>query len=623
MNRKFAWVSILLAFAVVSCGGEGPGLAGGRDGGGTDDPGVEPPVQLNSIELLASSPQLQSDGSNTVTLTAVAKDVNNQVITDVPVTFSATSGSLTVLNSATNEQGIAIAELTTGGDPTNRTIGVEAAVGTVNDALDIDVIGSALQIQGPASLVNGDIGIYTVTLANSAGTGISNRTVQLASSRGNTLSSTTLTTDASGRVQVELTGNVSGTDTLTATALPDAGGTPTVTATTSITVSSDNFRFTTPSSGAEINLGATPSVAVHWEKDGDPQDAQIVRFATTRGTFVGADPSTPSAIDAVTDASGNASAQIQSTTSGVAVITATNQDGTSTQLSIEFVATNPSTVALQADPSVISVNETSTITAVVRDGDNRVKDATVEFTLADSTGGTLSTASSITDSQGRAQTVYTASSVTSADDGVVVTANVIGGANPSATTNLTVSGRALFIVFGTGNTIIEEANDTIYTKDYSLFVSDSSGKGVANTSVNVRMLSTRFYKGFMTAGAEKWEQTIMATCASEDLNSNGSLDAGEDVNGDGEVTPGNVAIVAPGTIVTDEDGRAEFKISYPQDHAMWLDGRITASATVAGTESRKSADFFFPASADDLELSNSPPNPASPWGVTAGCDNAD
>lgn len=584
-------------------------------------PDDETPVVLNSLELLASSPQLQSDGSNTITLTAVAKDANNQVLADITVIFSATAGSLAVLESTTNAQGVATAELTTGGDPTNHTIAVTATVGTVNDSLDIAVIGSSLQIQGPTSLVNSDTGTYTITLANSAGTGIANRTVEISSASGNTLSASSLTTDTNGRVQVDLTGDVSGTDTLSATALPDDNGTPTVTATASITVSSDNFQFTTPASNTEIDLGAQETVTVHWESSGVPQVGETVRFATTRGTFVGANPATPAAIDAVTDASGDATAQVESTTSGVAVITATNSDNTSTQLSVEFVATNPSTVSLQADPSVISTNETSTITAVVRDGDNRVKNATVEFTLADSTGGTLSTASSITDSQGRAQTVYTASSVTSADDGVTITANVLGGAAPSTSTNLTVSGRALFIVFGTGNTIIEEANDTIYTKDYSLFVSDSSGKGVANTSVNLRMLPTVFYKGFLEAGAENWERTVTATCASEDLNSNGILDAGEDVNGDGELTPGNVAVVAPGTITTDEDGRAEFHISYPQDHAMWLDGRITASATVAGTESRKSADFFFPASADDLDLGNAPPNPVSPWGVQAGCDN--
>ena len=69
MKRKLILVGALLVFGVASCGGEGPGLAGGRDG--TVDPGETPTVELDSLELLASTSQLQSDGSNTVTLTAV------------------------------------------------------------------------------------------------------------------------------------------------------------------------------------------------------------------------------------------------------------------------------------------------------------------------------------------------------------------------------------------------------------------------------------------------------------------------------------------------------------------------------------------------------------------------
>lgn len=305
---------------------------------------------------------------------------------------------------------------------------------------------------------------------------------------------------------------------------------------------------------------------------------------------------------------------------------------------------------MQADPGVVGPNETSTITAIVLDANNnRVKNAIVEFTLADSTGGSLSTASAITDSLGRAQTVYTASSATSADDGVVVTAKVV---NPSTVcpvpfdaatavlcdeTAMTVSGRALYITFGTGNSIIEDTADTTYTKNYSLFVSDSSGKGVANTKVNIRMLSSYFIKGRLKLYLEGWgydDVLIPLVCNSEDDNNdgvitdsenNGILDPGEDLNGDGELTPGNVAIVAPGTVTTDANGIASFAITYPQNYAMWVIGRITASASVAGSESRSSGGFYFPASADDLKPDVSPPNGTSPFGTDVtnptGCFN--
>lgn len=617
MNRKWVLVAVLLAFGMVSCGGDGPGLAGGRNGGtaGDDpDPDTETPVDLSSVELLASSSQLQSDGSTVVTLSAIAKNTNNQAIADIPVVFSASSGTLIVTSATTTAQGVATAELSIGGDPTNRTITATATVGTLDDSVDIAVIGSSIQIQGPSSLVNNSVGNYTVTLVNSAGTGIPNEQVTVTSASGNDLAISTDVTDNTGRIFVEVTGTSPGADTLTATALPDAEGNPAVTATANINVSGDDFSFTSPAANTEININTPTDVTVHWEKDNAPQENETIRFASTRGT--------PAPTTAITDADGNVTVQISSTTAGPAVVTATNDEDTVAQISVEFVATTASQVSLQADPGVIGPNETSTITAIVMDAaNNRVKNKTVEFTLTDTTGGSLSTPSAVTNSEGRAQTTYTASSVTSSDDGVIVTGSVVG-TGLQADASLTVAGRALFMVFGTGNTIIEDDTDTTYTKDYTLLVSDSSGKGVANTKVNLRLLPVGYLKGHLVDNGEEYEPQVSATCVSEDTangTANGVLDPGEDLNGDEELTPGNVGVVAPGTVTTDENGAAEFSITYPQNYALWVAGRITASATVAGTESRKSAGFYFPASADDLASGSSPPNAVSPWGLSASC----
>ena len=72
-------------------------------------------------------------------------------------------------------------------------------------------------------------------------------------------------------------------------------------------------------------------------------------------------------------------------------------------------ADTPNSIDAQANPFTIGPAEQSTITAVVRDASNNlVKNAVVLFDLQDVTGGQLSVASSVTDSQGRAQTFYTA-----------------------------------------------------------------------------------------------------------------------------------------------------------------------------------------------------------------------
>ena len=87
------------------------------------------------------------------------------------------------------------------------------------------------------------------------------------------------------------------------------------------------------------------------------------------------------------------------------------------------MATTPTSIDVQPSVFTLSTTQSSTITAVVRDAaGNLVKNQTVTFTLNDVTGGTLSVGSAITDSQGRAQTVYTASNTTSANEGVQITA---------------------------------------------------------------------------------------------------------------------------------------------------------------------------------------------------------
>ena len=94
-------------------------------------------------------------------------------------------------------------------------------------------------------------------------------------------------------------------------------------------------------------------------------------------------------------ATGKATVSVSSTTSGPAVITASST-GVSTQVGIEFIATNPTAIAVQASPSTISVSAQSTITAVVRDpSNNLVEGKLVTFSLADVTGGTLSVASAL------------------------------------------------------------------------------------------------------------------------------------------------------------------------------------------------------------------------------------
>ena len=596
MYKIFITGFVCLTVALLTaCGGSDPAFTT-PPGQGTQAP------ELESLVLLTSSPQLPSDGALPVNLTAQVKDASNNLVPDLAVSFSSDSGSLTVTQPVTDVSGQALATLSTLGDPTNRTITVTASVSdgtdTLTDTITVAVIGSQITITGPDNLSFGDVGNYDVKLVDAAGTGIPNVTVNLATDAGNALSAVSLVTDSAGAAQFTLTASQDD-DTLTASALG-------IVATQQIAISSDSFAFLAPGADAEIPLNSNRTVTVRWTQAGAPVVGQQVNFSTTRGVL------TPSAD--VTDTSGEVSVSIVSMNAGGASITASTIGGPSTQRAVEFVATVADTIEVQADPFTIAPNEQATVTAIVRDPNNNlVKNKDVVFQLDDVTGGVLSVGSAVTDSQGRAQTVYTASSTTSASGGVVITAFVQDTPAVTDDTALTVARREVFLSFGTGNTI-SEPNPAQYSMPFVLLVTDADGNGVAGAEVQLSLLSTHYLKGIWVADAvnDQWITGVTATCDDEDVNHNGVLDVGEDFNNNEHIEAGNVAsIVADAT--TDETGTVLFEIVYAQQYGAWLDVRLEGKASVQGTEFAESMTFVLPVLAADVDsLDEAPPGVSVP-----------
>lgn len=611
---RLSIVMTLGAVLLAACGGSSKSITGqtGDSGGGT----TTPPVIVSGVSVITSSPQINSDNTGPANITAYVRDANNNTMQGVTVTFSANSGLLAVTQAATDATGAATATLSAGADPTNRTITVTAAAGAAPAAtgtVSVAVIGTALTMTGPQGLVEPGSATYTVTLKNAGGVGISGQSVALSSAKSNTLSESTVTTDTNGQATFTVTAANGGTDTLSATALG-------LTATESVVVSTQSFAISPPVNGANINLGVTQPVTVTWTNGGVPVAGQTVNFAATRGTLTSA--------TAVTDATGKASVSISSTTSGPAVISATSTD-VSTQTNVDFIATNPTAIAVQASPSTIPVSSQSTITAVVRDvNNNLVEGKLVTFTLSDITGGTLSLASALTNSQGVAQTIYTASTTTSATNGVGVTATV-QGTTVKDTATLTVAGQTVFLSLGTGNQV-DVLNEAQYGIQYAVQAIDGAGNPVPSVTVNLKTISLSYRKGQQVYGSVSWGiPTADITCASEDLNNNGILDPGEDVNGDGKLEPGTVASTSPGSVTTSTtasatlpQGAALFEVVYPKDHALWVAVELEATATVAGTESTTSTRIVLPGLAADYTTESvSPPGQVSPYGVQQSCSS--
>jgi len=583
---------------------------------GTGGPGAQPPAPpVASLTLLTSSPQIPSDGTADATITALVRDSNNNVMEDVSVIFAANTGSLAVSQPATtNASGVLTAVLSTAGDPTNRAITVTGTTGTVQSTVTVNVVGTTLTLNGPTSLPLGSAAPYNVVLTNAGGTGIGNTAVTITSSSANGISQTPLTTDALGRASFTLTATNGGADTLTAAALG-------LQAPLVVNVSSDQFTFTVPAANTEIALGSNAVVTVNWSIGGAAAVGQTISFSTTRGTV--------SAATAITDAAGNASITVVANNAGPAVLTATNDDGTSIQRNVEFVAITPDTLELQANPFTVATEQQSAVTAIVRDASgNLVKNQTVTFVLDDVTGGSLSVAQAITSSQGRAQTFYTASSTTSAVNGVHIDATVQGFPAATDTVDLTVAQRQVFISIGTGNEI-EEPNTAQYLKEWIVQVTDAQGVGVGLVDVSFGVHSVRYWDGTRSfpPGGTVWVTNAQPAlgCPDEDIDFDAVLDFGEDLNANNRIEAGNIAAAAAqtvggGTLTTDANGFGIIEIRWPQEFAYWLEVTLEARTSVQGTEFAESSTFMLTGSATDFATETvAPPGVTSPFGTDGNC----
>jgi hypothetical protein len=608
---------------------------------------------VSSIALVTNMPQIPSNGSTPATITAIAKNSNNAIVSGVPVVFATNSGVIAPVATATGTDvtpgttdttGAAAASLSTPGDPTNRDITVTASVGNISAQVVIAVVGTSISLTGPASLIEGSTGTFNVSLTDSAGAGLTGNAVTVASANGNTLSASSLTTDSTGHATFTLTASKAGTDTVSAKALG-------LTASQSLSVSSQSFAFTVPSAGANIALNSPQSLSAVWTNSGAPVVGQTVTFSTTRGLFANNATTTTATTDSTGTAGDTATpVTVSSTTAGPAVITASGT-GVTAQLQVNFVATVPSQIDIQASPDTVETSGQSTITAIVRDvQDNLVEGQTVDFQLTDKTGGSISVGTAVTNSQGVAQTVYTATGTASASNGVSVTATIASNPAIQDTVTLTVGGQTVFLSLGTGSTISENATKTQFIVPFEVQALDSAGNPVPGATVTLTIASlpptgaptpagpdfnspdsyAAYRKGYWFTGTDPisqsvcnitgWCQLVNAECLNEDILGNGIYEPSEDVNGNGKLDPGNVAVVSPGSVTTDSTGSASLNVTYPEDHALWVQVLLTASTSVTGTQASTTSKFWLPMLAAYItNVDQNPPGTISPYGTNVNC----
>lgn len=616
--------------------GETNSIVFSSTGGGGDSDGPK----VASIDLFTTTQQLSSSGVQGITITALVKDDNNNLISGADVLFSSDSGELLIDEDTmgedgkakTGKDGKAKAVLNTESDPTNRTISVTAISGTSNDLLEINVVGTSINISGTSSIALNDETDFILKLVNSDGGAIANQTINLEvkdPNKNNISIPASVQTDASGQAFVPVTGLAGGENAFIASALG-------ATSEKAVSVQADSFLFTAFNNGngvtvnpenaeiPDVLLSDTAEITLTWLRSGKPvKDGTVVNFTTTRGTLTPTSASTVNGIVKV---------KVTSDFAGESLVRFSGVDGDTildNQIKFEFVAETAARIVAQASPASIGPNgETSIISVVVKDPNgNLVKNKDVNFKLTgDNTSGTLEPEKVTTDSNGSATSIYTSKAV-SAVDGVEITTS-INETNGvvSDTVNLTVADRELFISLGTGNDLLEHDNSS-YNKQYTVFVVDADSTPRPNVTLTLSAVPSAFHKGeyvrvYEGASFKWWSPEYKESgCPNEDLNRDGIIDPGEDLNKDDSLTPGNIVTV-DGNIVTDENGQAIINILYPKNYANWVDINLVAQTKVNGTESLKQVNFTLPVSAGDVTNEDvSPPGATSPFGAEPGCDN--
>jgi len=463
----------------------------------------------------------------------------------------------------------------------------------------------------------------TVTLLDGAGKAVVLRDIVLTSKLGNPVPPS-VKTDTNGQASVSFTAVLAGADTITASALGAV-------LTQGLAISAVDFAFASPAADSVLPIGTCQPVKVQLNGVSAPEAV----FSVSRGKVFGAANCSGSGSDLQTVAfsGGSATAYVMSSSAGSATVLAELSGGGvagRASLPIKFVATTPSKVIVQSDPSVVAVNGSSSITALVKDvAGNPVSGATVVF--AASGGGVPSPTTAVTNDAGVATTTFKADSTISGKDSVVITASVPGG--PSESSTLTVAGKAVNIVIGTDNKIVMVEGPPRYRKVWGGLVSDPASGPIRNQTVTVSLRGVEFKKGEYAVvevdQVKKWVMQPLGVCPAEDANNNGFVESGEVGDLDGDLLePNGAAIVRSltstgglsATVTTDDSGAAEFWVEYARDYASWAKVELMATATVAGKNSSASRSFYLPVPSSEVnDVTTTPSFYLSPFGKLPSC----
>lgn len=438
-----------------------------------------------------------------------------------------------------------------------------------------------------------DASLLTVTALDANNNPVSGAAVTVSVSSG-VYTPVSTTTDAAGQVSGNITiGANKANRNITATIR--LGG---QTATAVVAVTGSQIGITplpaTPAPGASMKVDLKVTDA-----NGAPIPGTVVTLSGTLGlsgtvttdatgsatATVAAVPSTPDTYTVNASALGvQASRSVQvvgSTGSGIP-----NAVGTISSASLALVPNTipPNTSGSTASRAVLRAR-------FLNPQNQAVQNVRVRFEIlppALGSGEQLSTAAATvySDVNGEATADYIAGTRSSPTDGVRIRAcygatdaAIADGACPNVVTGtLTVASQPLSITLGDNNLLARGNSDLTYIKKFDVAVADAAGNAVADATVSASVDITQYSKGTF-AGAR-------LNCVNEDTNRNGSIDTGEDRNGNNMLEPRKADVILSflGSNTTGATGRMTIQVEYPQNVATWLRYTVRVTTNVAGSE---------------------------------------
>lgn len=644
--QKFS-AGILLAAAVAV-------LAACGDGGTVEDLNGDTGASVTaaSLQISASTLSINSDNSDSTTITVTALDASNAALSGIVVSLSTDTGIVSAPSVTTGSDGTASFTFRSGTlSLANRTATITASAGATAQ-IAIQIAGSTLAVFSTtgSSVSNDGTSPVTVTFLakNAQGVGLVSTpfTASWVTTTGGQLSITPTSgsTDENGKFSIVVSGTGApgtvGTATVSATA---AGSTASATITVSAAAGTFGITQTSNSTGSVVTVNPTTvpmQIGDQLTVTVSAPASTTVTFITSQGTWSGSGLNSQT----VAVASGIATAILNQATSGQANVQVLDPSSPTTltdSLVVGITAVTAYRVALTASPTVISKTvgtstSTSTLIATVYDDSNQpVGNAPVEFSMSNTTGGGESvspvvaytaTISGGTLGLGQASATFTSGSLSSSSSGVQVRAKVSNTAvvtntapsSPDAT--IVIGGTAGSIAFGISTTL-ELVNSTTYRLPMSVLVADSNGNPQALQTVSLSLWPVAWSTGTGAPCTVDTDGANVGTFYNEDINANLNLDEvslGVSEDGyrkfytsgivaatgtkDGLLTPVNSAAGSiPASVTTDADGIANFKLTYLKTSAIWTHVRIRASTVVQGTETVSQSIFTLPALKADAD----------------------